>query len=62
MKLLYGNGMVLEARDTGPVIVRFRARKGGPPIKFNGYAILTDDDARAELEAVRATGLYEREV
>ena len=62
MKLLYGNGKVLEARDVGPVLVRFRTRAGGPPIKFNRWAILEDDVARAELEAIRATGLYEREV
>jgi hypothetical protein len=62
MKLLYGNGTVLEARDVGPVLVRFRARKGGPPIKFNRWAIMSDENAREELEAVRATGLYKREV
>ncbi len=62
MKLLYGNGKVLEAREAGPVIVRFRARKDGPPIKFHGWALLTEDEARARLEEVRATGLYERDV
>ncbi len=61
MKLLYGNGKVLEARDVGPVLVRFRARAGGPPIKYNGWEILDDDAARTRLEEVRATGLYERD-
>ncbi|HXJ66758.1 MAG TPA: hypothetical protein VNN79_23620 [Actinomycetota bacterium] len=61
MKLLYGNGRVLEARDVGPVLVRFRARAGGPPIKHNGYEILEDAEARDRLEAVRETGLYERD-
>ena len=61
MKLLYGNGKILEARDVSPVLVRFRARAGGPPIKHNGYEILDDDAARARLEAVRETGLYERD-
>ena len=61
MKLLYGNGKVLEARDVGPVLVRFRARAGGPPIKHNGWAILEDDAARECLEVVREMGLYERD-
>ena len=61
MKLLYGNGKVLECRDVGPVLVRFLARADGPPIKHNGYEILDDDAARARLEAVRETGLYERD-
>ncbi len=61
MKLLYGNGKVLEARDVGPVLVRFRARAGGPPIKHNGYEILDDDAARARLEEFRALGLYDRD-
>lgn len=62
MKLLYGNGKVLEARDVGAVLVRFRVRNGGPPIKINGYELLSDDAARARLKEVRATGLYEREI
>ena len=62
MKLLRGNGKVLEVRDAGPVIVRFRARADGPPIKLNGWFLMTEDDARARLEEVRATGLYKREV
>ena len=60
MKLLYGNGKVLEARDVGPVLVRFRADE--VPIKFNGYALLSDAAAREKLEEVRASGLYKREV
>ena len=61
MKLLYGNGNVLEARDVGPVLVRFRARAGGPPIKFNGWALMEDNAARAKLEEVRDIGLYDRD-
>ena len=61
MKLLRGNGTFLEARDVGPVLVRFRARVGGPPIKFNGWALMGDDAARAKLEEIRDIGLYDRD-
>ncbi len=61
MKILHGNGRVLEARDVGPVLVRFRTRPEGPPIKFNGHRIMSDDEARAVLEGIRDTGLYDRD-
>ncbi len=61
MKLLYGNGKILEARDIGPVLVRFRARAGGPPIKYNKWEILDDAAAREHLEETRALGLYDRD-
>lgn len=61
MKLLVGNGQILEARDVGQVLVRFRARADGPPIKFNGFEVMTDEAARARLEEVRDSGFYERD-
>lgn len=61
MKLLYGNGKVLEARDVGPVLVRFLARVGGPPIKFNGYILCTNEEARDKLKDIIRTNLYDRE-
>ena len=61
MKLLFGDGRVLEVRDVGPVIVRLRARSDGPPIKHHGTTIVEDDVARDELKALLATGLYDRD-
>lgn len=61
MKLLWGDGRTLEARDVGPVIVRFKAKTNGPPIKHHGFELLDDDAAREKLRAIQATGLYERE-
>jgi hypothetical protein len=60
VKLLYGNGRVLEIRSVGPVLVRLRARAGGPPIKHNGYEILDDAEAWERMRQVHETGLYDR--
>lgn len=60
MKLLYGNGKVLEIRSVGPVLVRLRMHAEGPPIKHNGWEILEDAEAWEHLKKVYDTGLYER--
>lgn len=57
MKLIYGTGDVLEVRELGPVIFLLTARD--VPIKVNGYHVLEDDAARAELRALLDTGLYD---
>lgn len=57
MKLIYGNGKVMEVRDIGPVV--FRLRAGEVPIKVNGYQLLEDDPARDLLRDLLATGWYE---
>lgn len=50
MKLLVGNGKVLEVRDVGPIIMTVRAR--AVPIKFNRVEVLEDGAAREELRRV----------
>ena len=56
MILLYGTGKLLEARQCGPVI--FRLTADAVPIKRNGWALLEDAVARAELRELLASGLY----
>jgi hypothetical protein len=61
MKLLIGDGRRLAAWDvTGdrPVVL-LRARPGGPPIKFNDARLVDDEEARAILRAILATGWYD---
>jgi len=57
MKLVYGNGKLLEVRDVGPVIFRLTADR--VPIKVNGHRLVEDDDARELLRELLATGSYE---
>lgn len=59
MKLVVGNGRILEVRDVGPVVYRLRA--GDVPIKFHGFRLMEDDDARDAVRAARDTGLYREE-
>jgi hypothetical protein len=56
MILITCNGRVLEARNVGPVKVRFEA--GAVPIKFNGYRLLEDIEAAQILRQISDTGLY----
>jgi hypothetical protein len=60
MKLVYGNGKVLEVRDAGPCLMKFQVRPGGPPIKVNGYRLLGDDEARDLVRDLLGSGLYDR--
>src|SRR5258708_3149592 len=55
-KLLHGTGKTLEVRDVGPVL--FRLTAGAVPIKVNGYHVVEDDEARAALRDLLASGLY----
>lgn len=59
MKLLRGNGTEVTVRDVGPVLARVIQRPGGPPIKFNGYRIVDEDEARAVLRKLINAGLYD---
>ena len=58
MKLIYGNGKVVEVRDVGPVV--FRLLAGSVPIKVNGYRIASDDEARDLIRDLLRTKLYKR--
>lgn len=59
MKLLTGNGKLLEVRDVGPVIFRLVARRGGAPIKFNDSRVIDDGAAREILRELVDTGAYD---
>jgi hypothetical protein len=61
MKLLIGNGSMLEVRDVGPVRMRLSRRPGGPPIKFHGRELMEEDTARELLRGILATGEYDNE-
>lgn len=62
VKLLIGNGRVLDVRDVGDTIMQIKARTGGPPIKVNGRLVMSDDDARALLKELLSSGWYDRTV
>lgn len=62
MKLIHGNGTMLEVRDVGEVLIRLRQREGGAPIKVHGYRLLDDDAARALVREQLDTRLYDRDV
>jgi hypothetical protein len=59
LKLIICNGRELEVRDLGPPLLRLRA--GAVPIKINGHLVVEDDEARRQIAALLATGLYQRE-
>ena len=59
MKLLVGNGRTLDVFDVGPSLMHVKARADGPPIKVNGYRMLTDEKARELLREILGTGLYD---
>lgn len=61
MKLLFGNGKTLEVRDIGPSLITVRARPDGPPIKLNGYHMMTDEEAREKLKELMGSGHYDWE-
>lgn len=61
MKLLVCNGLILTVYPIGEPIYRVSQDDGGPPIKHNGYRIVEDDEARAILEELRASGAYRTE-
>jgi hypothetical protein len=55
VKLIKGNGRTLEVYDLGPVVYRIEAQ-GHVPVPFYGSEILSDDEARAKLQELRAQG------
>ena len=55
MKLLVGNGATVEVRDVSDVIYRIDAEVDCM-LPFHGYKILTDDEARVELEHIKLFG------
>jgi hypothetical protein len=61
VKLLIGNGAMVEVRNVGPVVMTLRSRPGGPPVKLHGAEVLEDDAARARLRDLLATGWYDSE-
>jgi hypothetical protein len=57
-KLVRCDGEELIVYDLGARLYRVRARGGGPPIKYNGWRIVEDDEARRLLEDLRSSGIY----
>lgn len=63
MKLVYSNGKFLEIRNVSDVLMRFDA--ASCPVKYNGYRIVEDDEARdiaTELIDDTRNGLYARTI
>lgn len=58
MKLLVCDGRNLTVYDLGPIVMRVVARDY--PIKLHGHRVLSDNDARATVKAILATGFYEK--
>lgn len=54
------NGRRLIVRDAGPVLVELRARPGGAPLRYDGSAVVEDDEARATVRGLLDTKLYDR--
>ncbi len=54
MKLLKGNGRVLEVWDVTKLVMRLRAGQG--PIKCPGWQLLEDSQAREMVKAIIAAG------
>ena len=48
----------MEIRDVGPVIMSFRMQN--VPLKNNGYRIVSDEKARAEVRSIINSNLYKR--
>lgn len=59
MKLIACDGRELKVYDLGPIVMRVSVRAGGPPIKLNGYRVMSDDDARATVRTILETGHYD---
>lgn len=60
MKLVVCDGRELTIRDAGPVLMRFVARTGGPPIKRHGASLVEDDEARSIARDLISAGWYDR--
>ena len=54
MKLLRGDGRTLEVREVGQVVYRLTA--GAYPIKFHGWRIVDEAEAREVLLDAKAAG------
>lgn len=61
MKLIRCDGRELTVRDVGEarVIFRLKARAGGPPIKYNGWRLVPEAEARGLLRELLDTMMYE---
>ena len=60
VKLIHCNGKLLRCFDMSdePILT---LRAGEVPIKFNGYHIMEDDDAREALKDLIRSGLHTKE-
>lgn len=58
MKLIHSTGAELTVRDLGPVLVRFQSDQ--VPLKFNGYRIVEDEEARRVVRELLDLGIYKR--
>jgi hypothetical protein len=58
VKLLRSNGLILTARDIGPVLMELRATKPRPLPLLD--EICADDHARLLLRGLLDSGFYER--
>jgi len=58
MKLIFSNGRKLEIRDVGPIIVSFHMQN--IPLKYNGFHLVEDEKAQAEMRSLINSKLYRR--
>lgn len=58
MRWLRSSGRVLEVREVGPVVMRLEAN-GRAPLPLIDV-VESDEEARARLRGLLASGLYER--
>ena len=61
MKLVRGTGKFIEVRDVGPVLMKFVETEDSGPVKFNGWQIMEDEEARKVVRGLLACS-YKREV
>jgi hypothetical protein len=60
VKLVRSNGAELWIYAEPVPLMRFAARLGGPPLKHNGWRVVTDEEAREVAREVITAGCYER--